>query len=80
MGVKVLPYFKFFRGAEGKVAEFSCTISKIQRFRDAVEEFATVDFCSLEEPTTPLEEFPEIHPGAEHHHPDADTITQLAWH
>ena len=33
MGVKVLPFFKFFRGAEGKVDEFSCTISKIQKFR-----------------------------------------------
>ncbi len=33
MGVKVLPYFQFFRGAEGKVDQFSCTVSKIQRFR-----------------------------------------------
>ena len=33
MGVKVLPYFKLFRGAEGKVAEFSCTVSKIQKIR-----------------------------------------------
>jgi hypothetical protein len=52
----------------------------INSLQDAVAEFATVDFCSLEEPTTPLEEFPEIHPSAEHHHPDADTITELAWH
>jgi hypothetical protein len=79
MGVKVLPYFKFFRGAEGKVDQFSCTVSKIQRFRDAVADYST-PFCSLEKPDAPLEEFPEVHPTGEHHHPDADKITQLAWH
>lgn len=78
LGVKVLPYFQFFRGAEGKVDQFSCTISKIQRFRDAVDLYSGA-FCSLEEPTTPLPEFPELHPSGEHHHPDADTITKLAW-
>ena len=36
-------------------------------------------FCSLEEPVTPLVEFPDLHPSKEHHHPDADKITRLAW-
>ena len=49
MGVKVLPFFRLFQGAKGKVAEFSCTVSKIQRFRDAIEEYNGA-FCSLEEP------------------------------
>ncbi|PNH04184.1 Thioredoxin-like 2, chloroplastic, partial [Tetrabaena socialis] len=33
LGVKVLPYFHFYRGAEGRVAAFSCTISKLQLFK-----------------------------------------------
>lgn len=78
LGIKVLPYFQFFRGAEGKVDQFSCTISKIQKFKDAVDEYSGA-FCSLEDTTTPLSEFPELHPTAEHHHPDADKITKLAW-
>ena len=77
MGVKVLPFFRLFQGAKGKVAEFSCTVSKIQRFRDAIEEYNGA-FCSLEEPPG-IEEFPEIHVSDEHHHPLADTITKLAW-
>eukprot|EP00798_Chlamydomonas_sp_ICE-L_P030811 gene30811-35842_t len=33
MGVKVLPFFHFYRGAEGKVDQFSCTVSKIQKLK-----------------------------------------------
>jgi hypothetical protein len=32
-GAQVLPQFLFFRGAEGKVEQFTCTISKIQRLK-----------------------------------------------
>ena len=30
---QVLPYFHFYRGAEGRVAAFSASVSKIQRLR-----------------------------------------------
>lgn len=40
MGVKVLPYFHLYRGAEGKVASFSASISKVGRLREAIEEHA----------------------------------------
>lgn len=33
--VQVLPYFHFYRGAEGRVAAFSASVSKIQRIRCA---------------------------------------------
>ncbi len=33
LGVKVLPFFQFFRGAEGKIDQFSCSISKIGKFK-----------------------------------------------
>ncbi len=33
LGVKVLPFFQLYHGAEGKVAEFSCTVSKLQRMK-----------------------------------------------
>ncbi|CAL5227740.1 g10756 [Coccomyxa viridis] len=35
--IKVLPYFHFYRGADGRVAAFSASVSKIQRLRDALE-------------------------------------------
>ncbi|KAF5841620.1 thioredoxin-like protein [Dunaliella salina] len=61
LGIKVLPYFQFYRGAEGKVDQFSCTVSRISRFKDALELFSG-EFCSLEE-FPGLPEFPDIKPG-----------------
>ena len=37
LGVKVLPTFHMFRGPSGRVAEFSASLSKIQRLRDALD-------------------------------------------
>jgi thioredoxin 1 len=37
LGVKVLPFFQLYAGAKGKVDEFSCTLTKVQRLRDALE-------------------------------------------
>lgn len=56
----MLPYFHIYHGAEGRVAAFSCTTSKFQRMRDALEEFYT-PICSLEG-NPGLPEFPEIIP------------------
>lgn len=57
---QVLPYFHIYHGAEGRVAAFSCTVSKFQRMRDALEEFYT-PICSLEQ-NPGLPEFPDIIP------------------
>ncbi|MEW5298511.1 MAG: hypothetical protein WDW36_001625 [Sanguina aurantia] len=56
MSVKVLPYFHFYRGAEGRVEAFSCTLSKLTRFKDAVDKYSS-PFCSLE-PSSGMAEFP----------------------
>ncbi|XP_074278849.1 thioredoxin-like 2-1, chloroplastic [Silene latifolia] len=37
MNVKVLPYFHFYRGADGKVEDFSCSLAKIQKIKDAIQ-------------------------------------------
>ena len=34
-GLQLLPYFHFYRGAEGRVAAFTASISKLQRLRYA---------------------------------------------
>lgn len=34
--IKVLPFFQFNRGADGKLEEFSCSLSKLQKIRDAI--------------------------------------------
>lgn len=60
LGVKVLPFFHIYHGAEGRVAAFSCTTSKFQRMRDALEEWHT-PICSLEQ-NPGLPEFPDIIP------------------
>jgi len=38
LGVKVLPYFHFYRGNEGRVASFSASLKKIDRLKDAIAE------------------------------------------
>lgn len=44
--VHVLPFFRFYRGAEGKVCSFSCTNATIKKFRDALGKHGT-ERCSL---------------------------------
>jgi hypothetical protein len=51
LGVKVLPFFHMYRGADGRVAEFSASLSKIQRLRDALDEHGGAR-CNLE-PSSP---------------------------
>ncbi|GFP87851.1 thioredoxin-like 1-2 chloroplastic [Phtheirospermum japonicum] len=44
--VHVLPFFRFYRGAQGKVCSFSCTNATIKKFKDALAKHGT-DRCSL---------------------------------
>lgn len=45
--IHVLPFFRFYRGAEGRVCSFSCTISTIKKFKDALAKHNTERYCSL---------------------------------
>ncbi|KAG2483193.1 hypothetical protein HYH03_017928 [Edaphochlamys debaryana] len=63
LGVKVLPYFHFYLGAQGRVAAFSCTISKLQLFKDNLEAYSS-PFCSIGAPAG-LPEFPAVVPHPE---------------
>jgi thiol-disulfide isomerase/thioredoxin len=49
LNIKVLPYFHFYRGGEGRVDEFSCSLSKLQKLKDAIEQHNT-DRCSIGPP------------------------------
>lgn len=65
LNVKVLPFFQFYRGAEGRVDGFPASVSKVQKLRDAIENYKS-DRCFLEEaPPNPLAEFPDVLPGGE---------------
>ncbi|KAL6541814.1 hypothetical protein OROGR_011300 [Orobanche gracilis] len=44
--VHVLPFFRFYRGAQGRVCSFSCTNATIKKFKDALAKHGT-DRCSL---------------------------------
>ncbi|CAH2044023.1 unnamed protein product [Thlaspi arvense] len=46
LNVHVLPFFKFYRGAEGKTCSFSCTIATINKFKKALEKHGN-ERCSL---------------------------------
>lgn len=46
LNIKVLPYFHFYRGAEGRVDSFSCSLAKLQKLRDAIALHNT-DRCSI---------------------------------
>jgi len=37
LGVKVLPFFHFYRGNEGRLDAFSASLKKIGRLKDAIE-------------------------------------------
>ncbi|XP_011087232.1 thioredoxin-like 1-1, chloroplastic [Sesamum indicum] len=44
--VHVLPFFRFYRGADGRVCSFSCTNATIKKFKDALAKHGT-ERCSL---------------------------------
>ncbi|KAK4793006.1 hypothetical protein SAY86_023441 [Trapa natans] len=54
LNVHVLPFFRFYRGAQGRVCSFSCTVATIKKFKDALAKH-TPERCSLG-PTKGLEE------------------------
>ncbi|OMO84698.1 Thioredoxin [Corchorus capsularis] len=54
LNVHVLPFFRFYRGAQGRLCSFSCTNATIKKFRDALAKHSP-DWCSLG-PTKGLEE------------------------
>lgn len=61
--LQVLPYFMFYRGAEGKLEEFSASSKRIHLIQEAIDRHST-DRCFLssdeEEPV--LKEFPKVQP------------------
>lgn len=69
----MLPFFQLYRGAEGKVAEFSCSVAKVQRLRDAIEANHAAR-CSLGLNPTLKEYFPKVQPS---HDMDRHEITIL---
>ncbi|KAL0338963.1 UNVERIFIED_CONTAM: Thioredoxin-like 2, chloroplastic [Sesamum angustifolium] len=50
LNVKVLPYFHFYRGADGLLDSFSCSLAKFQKIKDAIELHNTAR-CSIGPPT-----------------------------
>lgn len=54
LNVHVLPFFRFYRGAHGRLCSFSCTNGTIKKFKDALAKHTT-ERCSLC-PTKGLEE------------------------
>ncbi|XP_030530178.1 thioredoxin-like 2, chloroplastic isoform X2 [Rhodamnia argentea] len=49
LSVKVLPYFHFYRGADGQLESFSCSLAKFQKIRDAIQMHNT-ERCSIGPP------------------------------
>ncbi|KAL8227182.1 hypothetical protein R6Q57_017014 [Mikania cordata] len=45
LGVHVLPFFRFYRGAEGRLCSFSCTNATIKKFKDALAKHKPDRFC-----------------------------------
>ncbi|OVA08974.1 Thioredoxin [Macleaya cordata] len=46
LNIHVLPFFRFYRGAEGRLHSFSCTNATIKKFKDALAKHGT-ERCSL---------------------------------
>ncbi|KAK4756309.1 hypothetical protein SAY87_006436 [Trapa incisa] len=45
LNVRVLPFFRFYRGAEGQVCSFSCTTATIKKLKDALTKYG-IQRCS----------------------------------
>ncbi|KAK1266071.1 hypothetical protein QJS04_geneDACA000570 [Acorus gramineus] len=41
LNIHVLPFFRFYRGAQGRVCSFSCTNATIKKFKDALAKHGT---------------------------------------
>ncbi|KAI4363912.1 hypothetical protein MLD38_020073 [Melastoma candidum] len=54
LNVHVLPFFRFYRGAHGRLCSFSCTVATIKKLRDALVKHIS-ERCSLDD-TKGLEE------------------------
>ncbi|XP_042513902.1 thioredoxin-like 1-1, chloroplastic [Macadamia integrifolia] len=46
LNIHVLPFFRFYRGAEGRLCSFSCTNATIKKFKDALAKHGT-DQCNV---------------------------------
>ncbi|GMJ00012.1 hypothetical protein HRI_003670400 [Hibiscus trionum] len=46
LNIHVLPFFRFYRGAEGRLCSFSCTNATIKKFKDALAKHGS-NRCSL---------------------------------
>lgn len=76
LGVKVLPFFHFYRGAEGRVDAFSASVTKVAKLREAIEDYKSPR-CFLEElPANPLPEFPSVLPGGKLGKPSGNAVAQ----
>ncbi|KAL4422423.1 hypothetical protein ABPG75_008620 [Micractinium tetrahymenae] len=64
LGVKVLPYFMFYRGAQGKLEGFGASAKKLHLIQEAIDRHTT-ERCYLpgseEQPVLP--EFPNVAPS-----------------
>ncbi|KAK1290867.1 hypothetical protein QJS10_CPB18g00767 [Acorus calamus] len=49
LNVRVLPYFHFYRGADGQLESFSCSLAKFQKIKDAIALHNTAR-CSIGPP------------------------------
>ncbi|AQK93218.1 Thioredoxin-like 2-2 chloroplastic [Zea mays] len=49
LNVKVLPFFHFYRGADGLLEAFSCSLAKFQKLKDAIAMHNTAR-CSIGPP------------------------------
>ncbi|CAN6457140.1 unnamed protein product [Victoria cruziana] len=49
LNVRVLPYFHFYRGADGQLESFSCSLAKFQKIKDCIAMHNTAR-CSIGQP------------------------------
>lgn len=65
LGIKVLPFFHFYRGADGKVEELTASISKISRVKDAIVRHKSPRCYLPANGHRPyIREYPDVEPSA----------------
>ena len=70
LGVKMLPFFHMYRGAEGRVCAFTASVSKVAKLCEAIESHKSPRCFLVQGPEYPLPEYPTILPGGSTLRPD----------
>jgi thioredoxin 1 len=78
LGIKVLPYFHFYRGADGRVGSMTASVTKAKLLKEAIELHRAPRCFISDNGDMYLPEYPSVHPSGSGHTSDEDAAKESA--